>query len=185
MIVVGLDLSLTSTGIARVTTWDHPDAQPEVELDRVTSTGKATASWDDRGDRLADLSATIHAEVARRSALDLVVVEGPAYSKSLPGAFDRAGLWWSVYLALRGDGIPIAVVDPMARAKYATGKGNAGKDEVLLAVARRWWNVGAQVDGNDQADALVLASMGADHLGRPLVDVPQTHRDALTKVAWP
>ncbi len=78
----------------------------------------------------------------------------------------------------------MVAVPPNLRAKYATGRGNAGKDEVLLAVAHRWTHV-CQPDGNDTADALVLASMGADHLGHPPVHLPATHREALTKVPWP
>ncbi|NUS59160.1 MAG: hypothetical protein HOV66_30530, partial [Streptomycetaceae bacterium] len=67
--------------------------------------------------------------------------------------------------------------------KYATGKGNAGKDEVLAAVVRRYPDV--EVSNNNEADALVLRAMGCDHLGQPLAVVPQTHRAALDKVAWP
>ena len=35
------------------------------------------------------------------------------------------------------------------------------------------------------ADALVLAAMGADHLGCPLVGVPQAHRAVLAGIRWP
>lgn len=34
-------------------------------------------------------------------------------------------------------------------------------------------------------DALVLAAMGADHLGQPLTPMPATHRTALNGVQWP
>ena len=68
---------------------------------------------------------------------------------------------------------------------YGTGKGNAGKDEVMLATARRYTNQ-AEVANNDQADALVLAAMGARHLGAPIEEsLPQSHLRALDKVAWP
>ena len=74
---------------------------------------------------------------------------------------------------------------PTARAKYGTGKGNAAKDAVLAAVIRRYPAV--DVTGNDEADALILAAMGARHLGIPLElsPVPGPCLDALLKVRWP
>lgn len=51
-----------------------------------------------------------------------------------------------------------------------------------------WWSARRSIDpdaDNNQADALVLAAMGADHYGTPLVELPKAHREALEKVAWP
>ncbi len=74
------------------------------------------------------------------------------------------------------------MVSPNARAKYATGKGNAGKADVVREVTRRFdWFTG----GEDEADALVLAAMGADWLGYPIVPMPAVHRKALDAVQWP
>ena len=76
------------------------------------------------------------------------------------------------------------VVPASSRAKYATGRGNAGKDEVLLAVSRRYPH--APIVNNDQADAVALAAMGARLLGEPIEDsLPKTHLDALAKLAAP
>lgn len=78
---------------------------------------------------------------------------------------------------------PIVIITPSQRAKYATGKGNASKDAVLLAVARRYPTV--EVTDNNEADALVLAAMIARLAGRPIeTSLPQTHLDALAKVRW-
>ena len=75
-------------------------------------------------------------------------------------------------------------VPPSCRAKYATGKGNAGKDEVLLAASRRYPH--APIVGNDDADAVVLAAIGARLLGEPVEDsLPKTHLDALAKLTLP
>ncbi|WP_211355193.1 hypothetical protein [Blastococcus colisei] len=112
----------------------------------------------------------------------LVVVEGLAYSRTTGKAAERAGLWHLVVERLDGV-VPWAQVPPTARAKYATGKGNAAKDAVLAAVVRRFPDV--EVTGNDQADALVLAAMGLDHLGHPPVVVPAAHRVSLGAVVWP
>ena len=67
-----------------------------------------------------------------------------------------------MYLA----GHPVAEVAPALLKKYATGKGNAAKDEVLASVVRRYPQV--DISGNDISDALVLAAMGARQLRTPI-----------------
>jgi crossover junction endodeoxyribonuclease RuvC len=114
---------------------------------------------------------------------DLVVVEGPSYASTSPHTHDRAGLWWLVVGRLLNCGHRVAIAPPSSRAKYGTGKGNAGKDLVLASVVRRYPDV--EVTGNDEADALLLAAMGARRLGAPIDDLPKTHLAALSGVAWP
>lgn len=178
MIVVGLDLSLTSTGAARIYTFEHEP--PAVLCDRVISTGKKTATLDDRWERLRALKLDI-ADLTK--AADLVVVEGPSYGSQTGSQHDRSGLWWLVMDQLHRNGIDVAEVPPSTRMRYATGKGQAGKDVVLSAVVRRYPDVIVQT--NDEADALILAAMGARHLGTPIDDLPKTHIAAMDAVRWP
>lgn len=168
MKVLGVDLSLTCTGIAG---------------DGWTDTVKPPAKL--RGhERLHHIRNTL---VDRYLAgVTLVVVEGPSYgnqgSSRQQGHHERAGLWWIVTHTLWTRGTPFAVAPPAARAKYATGKGNAGKADVVREVTRRFpWFRG----GEDEADALVLAALGADWLGAPMVAMPALHRAALTGCDWP
>lgn len=177
MKIVGLDLSLASTGLAVA------DELGVIEVGQI----RTKPTGDDlvaRRERLRAIRTELRPWL--RGA-DLVVVEGLAYASRSPHATERAGLWWLVVDHLIGNGAPVAVVSPTSRAKYATGKGNAGKDQVLAAVVRRYPDV--EVTGNDQADALILAAMGARSLGRPIeaggiTGLPKTHLDAMTKVAW-
>lgn len=176
MKVLGVDPSLTSTGLALAS---HGASGPLLTTCRVrVGAGRGH-------ERLR----TIRTEVmqAARGA-DLVVIEGPAYGSAAgarqSGHHERAGLWWLLTHALWGAGVPCAVVPPNLRARYATGRGNAAKDQVLAAVIRRYPDV--DIDGNDEADALVLAVMGARHLGRPLEpSLPGTHLAAMDAVPWP
>lgn len=186
-IIIGIDPSLTGTGIARIDTDDRLVAQTTT----VSSTGKRDDDWLTRLRRVGGLANDIASRcwdgtyngAGPSFEADLVVIEAPTLSQGRQGGhLDRHGLWWFL-LANLADDYPIAVVTASARAKYATGKGNAGKDTVLLEVARRYPHV--PVTDNNQADALVLAAMGADWLGCPLVELPKTHREALDKVAWP
>ena len=219
--IVGLDLSLTGTGIATVdnapvcpscggtvtTSGDrHPprciravcryegpgDTAHRVAVSRVTSKGPARRKGDppvplsSRSVRLRRLAQQITQECA---GADLVVVEGPSYASEGAGTWDRAGLWWLVVGRLTGAGLPVVEVPPSNVKMYALGKGNGastGKDEVLAAVIRRYLPV-VEVPGNNEADALVLAAMGARFTGAPIEpggDLPAANLRAMTTVRW-
>lgn len=159
--VIGLDLSLTSTGVAG-NGW----------TDRIKTKCRGHMRLDVIVDNILDF--VRHA--------DLVVVEGPSYGSTGSSYHELAGLWWLVTHNLWVHGIPFAVAAPGQVKRYATGKGNADKDVVIRQVARRFpWFEG----GNDEADALILAAMGADQLGHPIAAMPETHRKALKSVEWP
>lgn len=94
---------------------------------------------------------------------------------------DRSGLWWLVVAQLQ---VPVMEVPPSIRMKYATGKGQAQKDDVLTFVLRRYPEI--EFRGNDQADALVLAAIGRRVMQAPIEEfLPQSHLDALNKVRLP
>jgi hypothetical protein len=166
--VAGLDLSLTSTGYASANLALSPALAVAERLRPGKLRGHERLRW-------------IYREAGRRcGGADLVVVEGPSYG-SHQGQHQLGGLFYLVTHVLWQGGITVVVVPPPSLKKYATGNGGASKDEVLAAVVRRYPAV--DVRGNDEADALVLAAMGADFLGHPLVPVPAVHRQALAK--WP
>jgi crossover junction endodeoxyribonuclease RuvC len=172
--VVGLDLSLTSTGVAVAT----PDG---AITDRITTKPVPNATLTDRAERIARIVVAVLQHV---TFADLVVIEGPSYGSTTPHQHDRAGLWWQVVGRLWQRDYPLVEVPPSTRMRYATGRGNAGKDDVLSAVIRRYPHI--DVNGNDEADSLILAAMGIRHLGAPLeASLPATHLAAMTAVKWP
>jgi Holliday junction resolvasome RuvABC endonuclease subunit len=177
MRVLGIDPSLTATGLALI----DLDTHAVVDTWTIASKGKADATLRQRLARIDSIThdATVLDQVA------LVVIEGPSLGQTRQsGTFDRAGLWWAIVGKFAEYDIPVVEVAPACRARYATGKGNAGKDTVLLEVARRYPTV--PVANNNEADALVLAAMGCHHLtGHGLVDLPQAHTAALAAVTWP
>lgn len=166
MFVIGLDLSLTSTGLA-------------TKSSTVAIRPKKLTGYP----RLRFIRDRVRSTVLQTQP-DLVVVEGPSYGSVGAGQHERGGLWWMVTEAIE-EYVPIAVAPPANIKKYATGVGGgprAGKDAVLLAASRRFdWFVG----GNDEADALWACALGHDQLGEPLVAMPQENRKALAGVAWP
>lgn len=200
MRVVGIDLSMTSTGIAVAhIPHDPADSVAALTLLRIESaplrlsarTGlNGKPSLRQRAERLDHVARDVM-EVVDDGAdfenlgAELVLIEGPSYSSKGSAFHQVAGLWWLTVQRILEGGYRLVEVPPSNRMIYATGKGNAGKDQVMLATARRYDRY-AESDGNDQADALILAAMGARHLGRPLEEsLPKTHLRAMDTVEWP
>ncbi|MEU8560610.1 hypothetical protein AB0C45_03885 [Streptomyces cyaneofuscatus] len=177
--VVGLDLSLTSTGVAGAN-WAY-----------AYRPGRRRSH-----ERLHWLLAAVALGV--KGSADLVVVEGAAYAQGgQAGHHELAGLWWLVTQYLWSNGIPYAVVTPHGRTIYATGRANPAQEwpkkdrsrvakGMVRAVAVERYGVECEGPGRyDQADATILAAMGLDWLGYPTVPVPDSHRRALEAVRWP
>ncbi|NUS26102.1 MAG: hypothetical protein HOV92_18025 [Streptomyces sp.] len=166
--VAGIDVSLTGTGVATLggTTL-------------ITSTGRRKDSIAQRRTRIKGIVDEVLLAIG---VVDLAVVEGPSHHSVGGSVWDRAGLWWRIVDRLCAEDIPVAVMPPMSRAKYATGNGGSRKDAVMEAAQRRY---GAVLDNDNEADALVLRAAGLDWLGQPLAEVPAGHRAALAGCQWP
>lgn len=174
-IVAGLDLSLTSTGVAFVD-------QDGVRTFQVKTKGRKGATASDTAKRLDHIIDEVLLTLGGQ--ISLAVIEAPSYGSNTGSQHERGGLWWGVARALDQRHVPIATVSPQGRAKYATGKGNAGKDEVLAAVIKRYADI--EIKGNDVADAVVLLAMGLRHLGTPIDDpLPQLNLAAMAGASWP
>lgn len=81
-------------------------------------------------------------------------------------------------------GKPVVTIPPTCRAKFATGKGNASKNEVISSISAKtglvWQNPGA----DDKCDAWVMEEMVLYRLGRARFAWPETHVATLEKVDW-
>jgi crossover junction endodeoxyribonuclease RuvC len=120
---------------------------------------------------------------------DAAVVEGYSYG-SPRGAGSQAhsiGELGGVFrLLCYRRAIPLAVVAPTQLKKYATGKGNATKDEVVAAIASR---TGLHFPGpgaNDKYDAWVLWQMACYHYEPDRAyPMPKSHTSVTQEVKWP
>jgi crossover junction endodeoxyribonuclease RuvC len=182
VIIIGIDPSLSGTGLAVIDTEDALVAYTH------TITSKpCAATIEARVQRQAricrELLNTLPNGELLAPAVDLAVIEAPAYDSRTGSQHDRSGLWWRIIDRLLEHHVPVVEVTTGGVKKYATGKGTSPKDTVLLAVARRFPNV--DVQNNNEADALILAAMGARHLGHPIDDMPKAHTAALDAVTWP
>ena len=160
ILVLGLDLSITATGVAR----------PDGSLDTFKPGTKGDARLLEIGDAL----------VLDMAGVDLVVVEDyvvNSYSAALLGMLHGV-----VRRDLMYHGVPYVAVPPSSLKVFATGRGNATKADMRMELFRR-----LEVDERDdnRVDAAWLRLLGHHLLGRPLLELPKTHTRALSKLSAP
>lgn len=154
--VVGLDLSLSATGIA------YSDGR--------TRTITPASSGDAR---LAEIRSEVREAVY---GTDFVVIE------DLPINARGAGLTGMVHGAIRvmlQTGPPYVLITPATLKKYATGRGNATKPDMRMALYQR---MGIDLRDDNQVDATWLRYAGLQLLGEPVVELPKAQVAALDKV---
>ncbi len=183
MRVLGIDPSLTSTGLALV------EGGRVVNTGRIRSKAKGYTRVESILDAISHELTTDDPRYplyqdGRRYDTDIKVgIEGPAMGAKGSSVVQIFGLWATITHQLWRWGLEPYIVPPSNRVKYATGKGNSSKDEVLAAVVRRYADV--NVTGNDVADALIVAAMGARRYGVPLEQtLPAVNLTAMDKVQW-
>jgi crossover junction endodeoxyribonuclease RuvC len=185
--VVGVDLSLTSTGIARLTI--PADGPPQTWTGTVGDDGEKDATLWQRWVRLDALAEGVIEEVISNPQPDLVLIEQPAYGAKFGHPHDRSGAWWAVVDSLIRRGLAVAEVNATHVKMWATGRGNAPKTVVTQRIMERYGHLFDAPPGpgrGDICDAISLATLGAAHLGHPVGDpVPDTHARALAAVRWP
>ena len=161
MLIIGIDPSLTSTGI--VVLRDN-----KVELAETTK-NKPELGTIKRvrliRERIIDITENLTDE-EEWQAPDLIAIEGFSYGSKGRSVFDIAYLGWRIREDLEWlrieDGIPWLEVPPSQLKKFATGQGNANKEIILQQVYKRW---GVEFSDNNQADAYVLAQIGRAYSG--------------------
>lgn len=164
--VLGLDLSLTCTGIAAPADEYSVRIKPRIIKEM---------TLEQRFDRIAQLRSRLVHELAQVLPTH-VVVEGPSHGSTGGHEHERGGWWWSALGVVHECDIDILVATPTMIKKFATGSGNADKDLVLSSAVRAFpWFQG----GNDEADALWAAAMGHQHLGQPLLERTAKQLEAL------
>jgi crossover junction endodeoxyribonuclease RuvC len=161
MLIIGIDPSLTSTGIVVL-------RDGKVEL-AVTTKNKPELGIIERVrliyERIVDIQENL-SDGEKWQAPDLIVIEGFSYGSKGRSVFDIAYLGWRIREELEWlkeqDNIPWLEVPPSQLKKFATGQGNANKEIILQQVYKRW---GVEFSDNNQADAYVLAQIGRAYLG--------------------
>lgn len=165
MNILALDLSLTGTGIC------GPD-------------GETTTLLTDKLRGMGRLRWIRSAVLERVPGVDLVALEGYSYGSKGRGVINIGELGGVIRLALHEASIPFVEIPPSCLKRYATGKGNASKDDVLQAGVIR---SGHTFIDNNACDAWFLWQLALAHYepGSPLlVRMPKGNQEGLVKVAW-
>lgn len=172
--VIGLDLSLASTGVARISSAGQLTTQV------VESKGKRADTLVDRHHRLTAMTSRILAWDVPPS---LAVIEG-CVAVAGGSSLDRHALWWNVVAGLMERNVPVAVIAPSSLKKAIAGHGRADKVAVAMAISRMYPADQDQLTGNDVADAAALAHLGAVRLGWD-VNALERHKELVKFTVWP
>jgi crossover junction endodeoxyribonuclease RuvC len=182
--IVGLDTSLSKTGIAVVDVGLHAVVR---EIATIKSKPTPKADYAAMLQRIGGIVREI-----RRYTLQgeheavAVAMEGPSYAAQGSAVHDIAGLWWAAYGEVSAIANAVVIIPPAILKMYVTGKGNAPKDLVLMSIVRQ--HDALTPADNNEADALGLAAMVARQIGHRIETRPLAHHDAVLanpKIVWP
>ena len=98
----------------------------------------------------------------KETVTGLVGGEDSGFARNMAGHSEVVMLHGFIRRGLGRVGRPPVLVASTTLKKFATGKGNAEKDQIFKEVFRRW---GIDTADNNQSDAVVLAQIGRCLLG--------------------
>jgi Holliday junction resolvasome RuvABC endonuclease subunit len=161
--VVGIDMSLTSTGVS------FEDQQFVIA---------PSVNGVERLKFFADEFTKIFDSLDNAA----VVIEGYSFASRNSHAHSLGELGGILKLTLFNAGVPLVIVPPTSRAKFATGKGNASKSEVVSAISAKTGIVWQGKGADDKCDAWVLEEIGRFRLGTERYVWPKQNIEGLDKV---
>jgi Holliday junction resolvasome RuvABC endonuclease subunit len=171
--VLGLDQSYTAFG------WSYQSADGAHKTTKKTFPAK---QFETDLHRLAAVRVFVSG-LMNEYDLELVVMEG--YANAAKFGREMAGELGAVVKMAVFDhtvfGSPFVplVVPPTRLKKFVAGKGNAKKNEMLLAVYKRW---GYEFADDNMADAFSLAKLGLAYLGKEDWELTQVQKDVLKDI---
>jgi len=190
--VVGIDMSMTRTGIGIITLTATGEviASGDVFRSPLVKTGPLKMNKSKANPKLVPTE-SLHDRRIRAKAItadacryavgaELVVIEGLFAGMSAGHLIDRSGVWWRIVDRCLAKGTPVAVIAPAALKKPITGRGGSAKDPVdkaaMAAAVLKLWPGLENISG-DLVDAVALAHLGAVLLRWP-VETLQRHQEA-------
>lgn len=138
---VGLDLS-TKTGLVILD-----------ESGKVLTEKEITSKIKQDPQRMIDLTEQVLSHLEKD---DVIAIEGFSYGSKGKGIAFQFGYGYSVRIALYTNDFNYLIVTPSQVKKFATGKGNASKDNMILPIYKKW---GYEHESDNVRDAFVLAQI--------------------------
>jgi crossover junction endodeoxyribonuclease RuvC len=162
---IGLDLSLTSTGVSI-------DGETQVLSTKV------------RGPQRLSIISNQILNLIIENHIQIAIIEDYAFNARTGQAFSIGELGGCVRMRLWEAEIPYVEIPPTSRAKFATGKGNASKIDVISAISIKtgieWSGPGA----DDRCDAWILEQMAKTKMNCSTFQWSATQLSALSSVNW-
>lgn len=136
-----------------------------VGIDPSTKTGFVALDADGNALRQKELTGVGSLDPKRMSTLideivahlqpdDVICIEGFGFASQQ--AIQLGGIGWGIRMAMYRRNLSYTEVGPAAVKKFATGKGNTKKDEMVLPIFRKW---GFENKSDNVRDAYVLAQI--------------------------
>lgn len=138
---VGIDLS-TKTGLVILD-----------ESGQVQTAKEITSKVKKDPERMIDLTEQL---LEHLEDDDVIAIEGFSYGSRGRGMSFQFGYGYAVRIAMWTANKPYLIVTPSQLKKYATGKGNSSKDNMILPIYKKW---GFEHDSDNVRDAYVLAQI--------------------------
>lgn len=162
MTPVGLDLSLTGTGVATASD----------ELITIK-----TLSVMSMGERLNKILTAIEKSIAGIDEPFFFVEDVPFTRNN--SAAQLGMVHGVVHLFAHQCAIPVLPIPAATLKKYGTGKGNATKPDMRMSLFKR---AGVDLRDDNQVDAWWLWALGHELMGTPVVELPKAQLDHLIKI---
>lgn len=163
--IIGIDLSLTSTGVS---------CQGNMSI---VSTKEKGAQ------RLSIISKQI-LSICLDNEIECAIIEGYSFASRNSQAHSIGELGGCVRMTLWDAGIPYVDIPPTSRAKFATGRGNASKGEVMSAISAKTSIVFSGSGSDDMCDAWILEQMALAKIGKSEYTWGVSNMSALEKIDW-
>jgi crossover junction endodeoxyribonuclease RuvC len=160
---VGIDPS-TKTGLVILNEYGKAVVQEEI---------KPKSNKDPQ--RFIEIAREIMKHLIRRD--EPICIEGFSYGSKGKGVSTQYGLGWVIRAELINNGFNYIEVPPTSVKKFATGKGNTKKDEMVLPIYKRW---GFEHTSDNVRDAFVLAQMAKSMYDSS--NLTEYQKEALKKV---
>lgn len=141
---VGIDPSLKSTGVVILD-----------EAGKVVEQFAIKAGTEEDPQRFMKVAMRIRKHLD--PSTDKVVIEAFSFGSKGAGVSKMYGIGWTIRIMLEEQGFKWGEVAPTALKKFATGKGQAKKEDLVLPVYKKW---GFESTINDITDAFVLSRIG-------------------------
>jgi crossover junction endodeoxyribonuclease RuvC len=172
---IGIDLSLCGTGIVVID-------DGKIILQQVI---KSKPSGDKPINELRRIELIVHKinEILQDYRPNLAVIENLAFmARNTTALTQLAGLNYFVRSTLAIRGVPFYLCAPTTLKKFATGKGNCPKDNIMMEIYKRWH---VTITNNNLADGYILAKIGQCLLGKTdKLTVPQSEVITLLTKQW-